>query len=107
MGQVLGRRVLKGFIVIFLYLLGLDACAQPLSRSEVKSVEDMFKADIGIVNHTERYIYSTNVNGVGGGHAHKMSAGIGNLCCVKLTMKWHSGLLVDVRWDMPEETKHI
>lgn len=108
-GQIsdLRRKTLKVSTAIFVCLLALGACAQPLPKPVIQSAKVVFKADIGIVNHTEHYIYSTSVNGVSGGHSHKMSAGIGNLCCVKLPMKWHPGLMVEVRWDMPEGIKHI
>lgn len=101
------RMIVKLFGVILIGLFGLSACAQVSQELKGKPSNETYKAGIGIVNHTDRYIYSTAVNGEWGGHAHKFSAGIANFCCVTLPTKWRPGLNVKVDWDMPEETTHI
>lgn len=82
--------------------MNLNACAiTQQDRTET------YGASIGIVNHTNNYIYATQVAGAGGGHAGRLHAGIANVCCVMLPVKWRSGLRVKVEWDMPEGTKHV
>lgn len=88
-------------------LCGSGACAQVSPETEHRSPNETFTAGIGIVNHTDRYIYATAVNGAFGGHGHKLNAGIANFCCVTLPERWHPGLTVKVDWDMPEGSKHI
>jgi hypothetical protein len=87
--------------------LVLGACAQVPLEPKPSPENETYKAGIGIVNHTDRYIYGAAVNGAYGGHSHKLSAGIANFCCVNLPEKWHPGLAVKVDWDMPEGTTHI
>lgn len=100
-------RELALLIVTLVSLFGLSACTLSSPAPDMQPQKNMFKAGIGIVNHTDRYIYSTAVNGEWGGHAHKLSAGIANFCCVILPRKWHSGLMIKVDWDMPVEATHI
>lgn len=82
--------------------LSTTACAS-LSFDRQGSIEkaEMYGAQVGIVNHTEKYIYSTKVGSGGGGHAEAYSAGIANICCVTLPQKWHPNLKILVQWDMP------
>lgn len=98
---------MKIWTVLLVGAFVVSACARPLKGEEEGSLEQTYGATIGIVNHTDRYIYSTAVDGGQGGHAHPMSAGVGSMCCVHLPIKWHPGLKVEVRWDMPEGSKHV
>jgi hypothetical protein len=66
-----------------------------------------YGAQIGIVNHTNRYIYATMVGEQSGGHSDKHNPGAANICCISLPDEWHPELKLLVRWDMPEGTKHV
>jgi hypothetical protein len=94
-------------LAVCLALCSLSGCAHEPAAQETERPEHSFNAAIGIVNHTDRYIYSTAVNGEWGGHAHPMSAGVAGMCCVTLPATWQPGLTVKVDWDMPEGTTHI
>lgn len=87
--------VMKLCAVTFLSLL-MAACAivKPVKPEE-------YAAQIGIVNHTGRYIYATSIGDSGGGHASAYHAGVANVCCVKLPDVWRPGLNFLVQWDMP------
>lgn len=78
-----------------------------MSQPNAQTPDETFEAGIGIVNHTDRFIYSTLVNGQGGGHAYELSAGVAGFCCVTLPKKWYPGLTVEVVWDAPDGTKHV
>ena len=93
--------------VLLVALCGLGGCAHSPRDEAVQRPKDTFIAEIGLVNHTDRYIYTTSVDGRWGGHAHRTSAGIASMCCVTLPATWRPGLTVRVGWDMPEETTHI
>lgn len=57
--------------------------------------EDEFKmasASVGIVNHTDKYVYSASVNGAGGGNMDEYGAGGGSVCCAMIPDKWYPGL---------------
>jgi hypothetical protein len=69
--------------------------------------EEIYGAQIGIVNHTSNYIYATTVGDTAGGHAHAYSAGVGSMCCVTLPHTWRPGLKFEVSWDMPVGTQHV
>jgi hypothetical protein len=92
--------------VVFIALGSLSGCAYTPPAQEAERPKDTFIAGIGLVNHTDRYIYTTSVDGEWGGHAHQMSAGIASMCCVTLPRTWRPGLTVRVGWDMPEGTTH-
>jgi len=64
-------------------------------------------AQVGIVNHTANFIYSASVDGDGGGSMSKWGAGIGEICCASIPKIWRPGIVVLVRWDMPEDHQHI
>jgi putative hemolysin len=98
---------MKIWTVVLVGAFTLSACASPLRAEEESPVQQTYGATIGIVNHTEKYIYSTTVDGGEAGHAQALSAGVGSMCCVNLPRKWHPGLKVEVGWDMPEGTKHV
>lgn len=97
------RLVSTVFVGVFL----LSACTSPVIDERDRTKEEMYAANVGIVNHMEKYIYSTTVNGAGGGHAHPLSAGVGSMCCVDLPKQWYSGLKVEVGWDVPDGITHI
>lgn len=88
-------------------LFGLGACTLGSRDAERPATEvRTFTARIGIVNHTSRYIYSATVDGNGGGHSEALNAGIVNMCCATLPLKWVPGLNVSVTWNMPVGRKH-
>lgn len=102
------RHVVQRMAAVTLLLCGLGACTlvrdMPARRVEQEST---YGAQIGIVNHTNRYIYSATVDGRGGGHSEAFNAGIGNMCCATLPVIWHPGLKVSVTWDMPAGREHV
>lgn len=89
-------------LVVLWIALTLSACAVTQQDED-----DSYSAKIGIVNHTNQYIYATHVGDAGGGHSPRYSAGVANVCCVTLPVKWRSGLRFIVQWDMPEGTTHV
>lgn len=95
------------FAFTLVSLFGLSACVPTLPESKHRAPDETYKTGIGVVNHTNRYIYAAVVNGAFGGHAHKLNAGIANFCCVTLPERWRPGLTVKVDWDMPEGVTHI
>lgn len=99
---------MKYIFFISLSALGLVACAQSSVGLEKKlENREIYGATIGIVNHTNKYIYYAAVDSEAGGHADRLSAGVGSMCCAVLPMKWHPSLKVKVDWDMPDGTTHI
>lgn len=68
--------------------------------------KETYGAQIGIVNHTDRYIYSASVGEGGGGSSFPFHAGIANICCVSLPRVWHPELQFLVRWDVPAGREH-
>jgi len=91
-----------------LLMLQLTACAYFSRENRSQNQEsETYGAQVGIVNHTARYIYTTSVGDGGGGHADAYSNGIANICCVTLPNKWHPGLSFKVGWDMPIGKAHI
>lgn len=100
-------KVLVACVAATAILFGLGACTLGSADAEKSATEaETFTARIGIVNHTSRYIYSATVDGNGGGHSEAFNAGIGNMCCATLPLKWVPGLKVSVTWDMPVGRKH-
>lgn len=93
----MGSVVLAGLIAMA--LLGCAATKPPQ--------EDTYGAMVGIVNHTDRYIYSASVNGAGGSSMSEFGAGGGEVCCVSVPVKWRPGLMAYVQWDMPIGSQHI
>lgn len=80
----------------------LNGCAL-LAKEESPTVG----AQVGIVNHTGRFIYSATVNGAGGGTMSAWGAGVANICCTSIPSVWSPGIEVLVRWDMPEGRTHV
>ncbi|WBS04830.1 DUF3304 domain-containing protein [Pseudoduganella sp. SL102] len=90
----------------YLILLAAATCLSACAAAPPEGPEE-YGATIGIVNHTDKYIYATEVGTSGGGHAARYSAGIANVCCVVVPVKWHAGLRMNVQWDMPEGSEHV
>ena len=84
------------------YALFLNGCTF-LQKEESPTVG----AQVGIVNHTGRFIYSATVNGAGGGTMSAWGAGVANICCTSIPSVWYPGIKVLVRWDMPEGRTHV
>ena len=77
-----------------------------------KVVDDSATAQVGIVNHTGKFIYSASLYGdevPGGGGAGMSAWGAGGaeVCCTSIPRVWHPGIKVTVRWDMPDGHTHI
>lgn len=60
-----------------------------------------FSASVGVVNHTDKYIYSASVNEGGGGGMNEFGAGNASICCTLVPELWQPGIMVKVRWNMP------
>ena len=91
------RRIDIAALGIVLVALSITACK---SAPPVES--EYYGAQIGIVNHTDRYIDSASVGGEGGGNSYGYHTGVANICCVRVPVKWHPGLQLVVRWNMPD-----
>lgn len=88
------------WLLVVLTALSLSACAG--LKEEKSSVESgTAAAQVGVVNHTGNYIYSSSVDGTGGGNMPAWGAGGGSICCVSIPRVWYPGMKVRVRWDMP------
>lgn len=85
------------------------ACALLLNGCTLLQKEESPRAgaQVGIVNHTGRFIYSATVNGAGGGTMSAWGAGVANICCTSIPRFWYPGMKVLVRWDMPEGRTHV
>jgi hypothetical protein len=88
-------------LLLFSALL-LIACAAKPGRDD-----SSYGANVGIVNHTGRFVYSASVDGGGGGHMEAWGAGAASVCCVMVPRKWIAGMQMLVSWDMPEGSKHV
>lgn len=75
----------------------LTGCASASGDLAPKKVSAM----VGIVNHTDRYIYSASVNGAGGDGMPAYGAGGASICCAVIPAVWYPGMKVRVRWNMP------
>lgn len=80
----------------------LSSCA---AQQKVESAEA--NAQVGIVNHTGKYIYTASIDGAGGGRMSAWGAGIANICCTSIPRVWYPGMKVLVRWNMPEGVKDV
>ena len=80
----------------------LNGCAL-LQKEESPTVG----AQVGIVNHTGRYISSASVDGAGGGRMSAWGAGVANICCASIPRIWYPGIKVRVRWNMPEGIQDV
>ena len=80
----------------------LSGCAFKGRQLEQAGPSPTATAQVGIVNHTGKYIYSASVDGAGGGNMARWGAGGANICCASIPRVWHLGMNVLVRWNMPE-----
>lgn len=85
---------------ILLAAISLSACAG-LGEEQASAASTTAAAQVGVVNHTENYIYSASVDGAGGGKMSAWSAGMANICCTSIPRVWYPGMMVRVRWNMP------
>jgi hypothetical protein len=89
-------------------MLSVSGCSSLASKKQETSENSgVYGAQVGIVNHTGKFIYTTRVNDGGGGNSFPYSAGIANICCVTVPRKWRPGLKFLVGWDMPIGAKHV
>ena len=93
------------WLFILLPLFWLSACSG-LGVAEDEPPQTA-PAQVGVVNHTGNFIYSASVNGAGGGNMSAWGAGGAGFCCASIPKVWYPGMMVRVRWDMPEGHKHI
>ncbi len=84
----------------------VTACALLACAAPQPPKEETYGAMVGVVNHTDRYVYSASVNGASGGHMSEFGAGGGSICCVSVPVKWRPGLKAHVEWDMPVGSQH-
>ncbi len=87
---------MKWLTALSLALL-LAGCASVFNEEEAETAGAM----VGIVNHTDRYIYSASVNGAGGANMTAYGAGGASVCCAVIPAVWYPGMKVLVRWNMP------
>jgi len=80
----------------------LTSCA-----TQPNQASSSYGASVGIVNHTDKFIYSAAVNGAGGANMPAWGTGMANVCCAMVPKKWYPGMVALVEWDMPEGSKHI
>jgi len=85
---------------VLLSTLSLSACAG-LDNERASAESETATAQVGVVNHTGQYIYSSSVNGMGGGNMAAWGAGGGSICCASIPRVWYPGMQVRVRWNMP------
>ena len=85
----------------------LSGCVVKARQVEAAGPSPTATAQVGIVNHTGKYIYSASVDGAGGANMARWGAGGAEVCCASIPRVWYPGMMVLVRWDMPEEHTHI
>ncbi|WP_426071662.1 DUF3304 domain-containing protein [Janthinobacterium sp. DSP2-3-3] len=83
-------------------VLLLSGCALKARQVKEAGPSPTATAQVGIVNHTGKYIYSASVDGAGGGNMARWGAGLANICCASIPRVWYPGMKVLVRWNMPE-----
>ena len=94
-GQAKKRGTEMRWVWIGFLALGLSGCASlPAAQDDGPK---MASAMVGIVNHTEKYVYSASVNGAGGGNMDEYAAGGAEVCCAMIPSKWYPGLKATVR----------
>ncbi|KXB30646.1 hypothetical protein AT959_07830 [Dechloromonas denitrificans] len=94
------------WLLALLAALNLSACAG-LEFDDLPPLPKRAPAQVGVVNHTGKYIYSASVDGAGGGNMRKWSAGIASVCCASIPEVWYPGMKVQVRWNMPIGEKDV
>lgn len=92
-------------IWVLLSALSFSACAG-LDNEKASAEQQTATAQVGVVNHTGNYIYSSSVNGAGGGNMDAWWAGVASICCTSIPRVWYPGMKVHVRWDMPVGRTH-
>jgi hypothetical protein len=90
------------WIISLLCALLITACAALEPKPSPTAT-----AQVGIVNHTGKFIYSASVDGAGGGNMDAWGGGIAGACCTSIPRVWYPSMKVLVRWDMPEGHTHI
>ncbi|MCC7682691.1 DUF3304 domain-containing protein [Janthinobacterium sp. FW305-128] len=80
----------------------LSGCALKARQVDEAGPRTTATAQVGIVNHTGKYIYSASVDGAGGGNMARWGAGGADVCCASIPRVWYPGMKVLVRWNMPE-----
>lgn len=85
-----------------LAVLAFSGCVSSAYQAPAASSIASMQAQIGIVNHTGEYIYSASVNGATAGNMARWGAGVASMCCATLPRQWSPGMMVTVRWNMPE-----
>jgi hypothetical protein len=85
------------WLTVFTLTSVLTGCASSYTEGAGKTVGAM----VGIVNHTDRYIYSASVDGAGGANMTAYGAGGASVCCALIPAVWYPGMKVEVRWNMP------
>jgi hypothetical protein len=76
--------------------LGLSGCGS-LPAAPPDDGPKMASAMVGIVNHTDKYVYSASVNGAGGANMSEYGAGGASVCCARIPEKWRPGIKAEVR----------
>ncbi|MCA1861055.1 DUF3304 domain-containing protein [Janthinobacterium sp. HSC-3S05] len=94
-------KTMKWMIYLGTALL-LSGCGIKARQVEQAGPSPTATAQVGIVNHTGKYIYSASVDGAGGGNMARWGVGGANICCTSIPRVWHPGMNVLVRWNMPE-----
>lgn len=90
------------------YILAL-ACVIPVTGCAMLHKEEprFVPAQVGIVNHTGKYIYSASINGAGGANMRAWGAGGAEICCTSIPRTWQPGIKMLVRWNMPEGVQDV
>ncbi|PJC98430.1 hypothetical protein GQ37_012205 [Janthinobacterium sp. BJB1] len=100
------NKIVKRIMYLGTALL-LSACALQARKVEEAGPRSTATAQVGIVNHTGNFIYSASVDGAGGADMARWGAGGAEICCASIPRVWYPGMMVLVRWDMPDGLKHI
>lgn len=89
--------------------LSILACSLLLSGCSALATKESpyAPAQVGIVNHTGKYIYSASVDGAGGANMSAWGAGGAEVCCASIPRVWRPGIKVLVRWNMPEGIQDV
>ncbi len=88
------------WLVYAMCALALTSCSALEKKENPEAT-----AQVGIVNHTDKFIYSATVDGASGAGMSAWGAGIANICCTSIPRVWHPGMKVSVRWNMPDGIK--
>lgn len=91
------------WLVACALVVAVTGCASAFADNQPETAGAM----VGIVNHTDRYIYSASVDGAGGGGMPAYGAGGSSICCAVIPAVWYPGMKVIVRWNMPIGRKDV